>query len=69
MGFTHPTKVQREAIPVVISGKDVVVSSMTGSGKTGAFLLPALQRFGGTSSSNYSKVLVVPVFRYAGAIQ
>ena len=43
-GYTEPTPVQREAIPAAISGKDLLVSSHTGSGKTAAFLLPSLQR-------------------------
>jgi superfamily II DNA/RNA helicase len=39
-----PTAVQSRVLPTVISGSDVLVSSPTGSGKTGAYLLPALQR-------------------------
>jgi superfamily II DNA/RNA helicase len=44
LGYTVPTQVQREAIPAAIAGGDLLVSSQTGSGKTAAFLLPALQR-------------------------
>jgi superfamily II DNA/RNA helicase len=44
LGYTAPTPVQREAIPAAIAGGDLLVSSQTGSGKTAAFLLPALQR-------------------------
>ena len=44
LGYTLPTQVQREAIPAAIAGGDLLVSSQTGSGKTAAFLLPALQR-------------------------
>jgi superfamily II DNA/RNA helicase len=44
LGYTTPTPVQREAIPAAIAGGDLLVSSQTGSGKTAAFLLPALQR-------------------------
>ena len=44
LGYTEPTPVQREAIPAAIAGGDLLVSSQTGSGKTAAFLLPALQR-------------------------
>jgi len=43
-GYTDPTPVQREAIPAALSGADLLVSSHTGSGKTAAFMLPALQR-------------------------
>jgi len=44
-GYTEPTAVQREAIPAALAGQDLLVSSQTGSGKTAAFLLPALHRF------------------------
>ena len=43
-GYTDPTPVQREAIPAALSGADLLVSSHTCSGKTAAFILPALQR-------------------------
>jgi len=43
-GYTEPTDVQARAIPAAISGVDLLVSSRTGSGKTAAFVLPALQR-------------------------
>ncbi|MEO8298048.1 MAG: DEAD/DEAH box helicase [Burkholderiales bacterium] len=43
-GYTAPTAVQAQAIPVALGGADVLVSSQTGSGKTAAFVLPALQR-------------------------
>ncbi len=43
-GYTEPTAVQAEAIPAALAGRDLLVSSQTGSGKTAAFLLPALHR-------------------------
>jgi len=44
LGYAEPTAVQREAIPAVLAGGDLLVSSQTGSGKTAAFVLPGLQR-------------------------
>lgn len=44
-GFTEATKVQAQVIPEVLGGRDVMVSSKTGSGKTAAFMLPMLERF------------------------
>ena len=41
----HPTPVQQRAIPAAIAGRDLLVSSPTGSGKTAAFMLPAIERF------------------------
>jgi superfamily II DNA/RNA helicase len=44
LGYAEPTPVQRAAIPAVLAGGDLLVSSQTGSGKTAAFVLPGLQR-------------------------
>ena len=43
-GWTQPTSIQRQAIPLVMGGRDVVGIARTGTGKTGAFMLPALER-------------------------
>ena len=42
-GFHQATRIQQEAIPIVLSGKDLMASAQTGTGKTAAFVLPALQ--------------------------
>ncbi|MDB5941803.1 MAG: helicase [Ramlibacter sp.] len=44
LGFSTPTPVQAQAIPVILRGADLLASAQTGSGKTGAFGLPLLQR-------------------------
>ncbi|WP_233830688.1 DEAD/DEAH box helicase [Paraburkholderia sp. ZP32-5] len=44
-GYEHPTPVQQRAVPAGIAGRDLLVSSPTGSGKTAAFMLPAIERF------------------------
>ncbi|RKP52736.1 DEAD/DEAH box helicase [Trinickia fusca] len=44
-GYQNPTPVQQLAIPAGIAGRDLLVSSPTGSGKTAAFMLPAIERF------------------------
>ena len=44
-GYTSPTSVQAQAVPAAIAGRDLLVSSQTGSGKTAAFMLPALHKF------------------------
>lgn len=53
-GFDKPTDIQREAIPVVLSGRDLMASAQTGTGKTAAFVLPALQQLL-TPASNKGK--------------
>ncbi|OTG89628.1 DEAD/DEAH box helicase [Acinetobacter sp. ANC 3813] len=47
LGFTAPTPVQEQSIPAALEGKDLLVSSQTGSGKTAAFLLPTLNGLAG----------------------
>ena len=50
LGYEEPTPIQREAIPALLAGRDVVGQAATGTGKTAAFALPLLQRIqpGGT---------------------
>lgn len=44
-GYTTPTPIQEQAIPVILSGKDLMATAQTGTGKTAAFVLPLLERF------------------------
>ena len=51
-GYKTPTPVQEEAIPAVLTGKDLKASAQTGTGKTAAFLLPILQNIQSLTNRN-----------------
>ena len=44
IGFTEPTPIQIQAIPQILSGRDIVGQAQTGTGKTAAFSLPILEQ-------------------------
>src|SRR6266850_5499470 len=53
-GYTVPTPIQSQAIPVVLSGRDLLGAAQTGTGKTAGFALPILQRLAARQSASYS---------------
>jgi ATP-dependent RNA helicase RhlE len=53
-GYTEPTPVQTEAIPLVLAGRDVLAAAQTGTGKTAAFTLPILDRLGHHGNTSFS---------------
>ncbi|TRY79052.1 hypothetical protein DNTS_021005 [Danionella cerebrum] len=57
LGWKKPTKIQIEAIPVALQGRDVIALAETGSGKTAAFALPILQSLLASASRLHSLVL------------
>ncbi len=65
--FSEPTEVQDRAIPLVLQGKDIVVRSKTGSGKTAAFAIPILQQL--EHSRGVSALIVAPTRELALQIE
>ncbi|QTH39912.1 DEAD/DEAH box helicase [Cohnella sp. LGH] len=56
-GITQPSEVQRQALPELLSGRDGILISPTGTGKTLAYLLPMLQRIDGSSKEVQALIL------------
>ncbi len=55
-GYSEPTPVQRQAIPVILDGRDIMAGAQTGTGKTAGFTLPLLQRLS-TSQGNKKRAV------------
>ena len=69
-GYDTPTPIQKQAIPVVIEGKDVLAAAQTGTGKTAGFTLPLLERLSETHpkmGKNQIRVLVLTPTRELAA--
>src|SRR3954451_14397924 len=62
LGYEEPTPIQREAIPPLLEGKDLVGQAATGTGKTAAFALPLIQRLAarGDDRARPSALILVP---------
>src|SRR3954462_2491075 len=60
LGYEEPTPIQRDAIPPLLAGRDLIGQAATGTGKTAAFALPLLQRaFASGSKGKAPRVLVL----------
>jgi ATP-dependent RNA helicase DeaD len=62
LGYEEPTPIQREAIPPLLAGRDLLAEAPTGTGKTAAFALPTLQRIpiGKAGEGSTSALVLVP---------
>ena len=65
--YIHPTKIQYEAIPNILEGKDVLGLASTGSGKTDAFLIPIISKI--ITSEKQKCLIIVPTRELASQIQ
>jgi ATP-dependent RNA helicase DeaD len=73
LGYEEPTPIQREAIPPLLAGRDVLGQAATGTGKTAAFALPMIQRLGAEKGGKSVRgVILVPTrelaIQVAGAV-
>jgi ATP-dependent RNA helicase RhlE len=69
-GYTVPTPIQAQAIPVVLAGKDLLAAAQTGTGKTAGFTLPLLQLLNKRGSGKAIRCLIlVPTRELAAQVQ
>lgn len=67
MGYSEPTEIQKQAIPAVLNGSDVMGAAQTGTGKTCAFMLPLLDRIAPIEESSATRILVITPTRELAA--
>lgn len=60
MGFSKPTPIQEQVLPVILQGKDVIACAQTGTGKTAAYLLPLLHKISQNSIAHTSALIISP---------
>ncbi|NRA73252.1 MAG: DEAD/DEAH box helicase [Rickettsiales bacterium] len=58
-GYDKPTQIQAKAIPAILDGKDMLASAQTGTGKTAAYVLPALQFLTTKKHTGRSRILIL----------
>jgi ATP-dependent RNA helicase RhlE len=68
-GYTEPTPIQKEAIPAVLAGRDVLAGAQTGTGKTAGFVLPILQKLGARGARNPRCLVLVPTRELAAQVE
>ncbi|MEJ1958532.1 MAG: DEAD/DEAH box helicase [Nitrosomonadales bacterium] len=73
-GYTEPTPIQAQAIPVVLSGRDLMGGAQTGTGKTAGFTLPILQLLSASAKTNSGKapirvLVLIPTRELAAQVE
>jgi Superfamily II DNA and RNA helicases len=68
LGYTEPTPIQKQAIPFVLEGKDLIATAETGTGKTAAFLLPILHKLGNSQERATTVLVLTPTRELANQI-
>src|SRR6201996_503660 len=69
MGYAEPTPIQLRAIPLILSGKDVIGSAQTGTGKTAAFALPILSKLGQHQPAGPRALILEPTRELAAQVE
>ncbi len=68
VGYTTPTPIQADAIPVILEGRDLIGLAQTGTGKTAAFVLPLLHKLSGGKKKGVQALILAPTRELAEQI-
>jgi ATP-dependent RNA helicase RhlE len=69
LGYTEPTPIQAKAVPIVLTGADLIGCAETGTGKTAAFLLPTIQRMAASPRPGVRVLVLAPTRELASQIE
>ncbi len=69
LDFTEPTPIQKQAIPIVLKGADLIGCAETGTGKTAAFLLPTIQKLASQDKNGVKVLIVAPTRELVSQIE
>lgn len=69
LNFTEPTPVQKQAIPIILKGLDLIACAETGTGKTAAFLLPAIEKLNEQQKPGVRVLIVAPTRELVSQIE
>lgn len=68
MGYTKPTPIQEQAIPVILQGRDVIACAQTGTGKTAAYILPVIHKIINSDFRHLNTLVIAPTRELAQQI-
>jgi len=68
MGFKQATPIQQQAIPLILAGNDLIACAQTGTGKTGAYLLPVMHQLTGMKNRHNTVLILAPTRELAQQI-
>ena len=69
LGYTVPTPIQRQSIPIILAKRDLLACAPTGSGKTLAYLIPLLMKLKSHRSKGFRAVIISPTRELAQQVQ
>jgi len=68
MGYSKPTPIQQQAIPIILQNRDLIACAQTGTGKTAAYILPVLNKIVTSGSQHLNTLVIAPTRELAQQI-